>query len=102
MKSDSPFELPLKPGHTTTEFWLVILTGLISTALAAISLLDVGWAVGAITVLTLAYTGTRSRLKQIQANAEAELVKSEIRIAEAEAMHDITQLDGLKDLPKAD
>lgn len=96
------FELPLKPGHTTTEFWLVILTGLISTALAAISLLDVAWAVGAITLLTLAYTGTRSRLKHIQAQAEADLLKSDVRIAEAEALNDIHQLHTLAELPKAD
>lgn len=87
MKTD--FQIPLKSGHTTTEFWLVILTGLISTALAAISLLDVAWAVGAITLLTLAYTGTRSRLKQIQTSAEAEAFKTELRIAEAEALHDL-------------
>lgn len=54
---------PLKPGHTTTEFWLVVASGLISTALAACSLIDAAWAAGAVTILALAYNASRAKLK---------------------------------------
>lgn len=70
------FKLPLKPGHTSTEFWLTIAAGLITTALSAVSMLDVTWAVGAITVLTLGYNASRSKLKTIQAEAEAATLKA--------------------------
>lgn len=60
MKIPSP---PLKPGHSTTEFWLTVAAGLISTALAATSMIDATWAAGAVTVLALAYNAARAKLK---------------------------------------
>jgi hypothetical protein len=64
-------KIPLKPGHTTTEFWTVIAAGLSLTGLSAFSLLDAQWAALGVTVLTMVYNGSRSKLKQIQAQAEA-------------------------------
>lgn len=60
--------LPLKPGHTTTEFWLVIATGLLGTGLSAMSLLNVSWAFAAIAALTFGYNYGRARLKAAQAS----------------------------------
>ena len=70
------FKLPLKEGRTSTEFWLIILTGLLTTGLSALSILEVTWGAGALVVLTLAYNHSRTKLKVIQADAEAAVVKS--------------------------
>jgi hypothetical protein len=77
------FNLPLKPGHTTTEFWIVILTGLLGTAMAALQLLSAPWVGGAFIVLALLYQQSRAKLKTIQAQTEAEGIKTDFRIQEA-------------------
>jgi hypothetical protein len=68
---------PLKPGVTTTEFWTVILCGLLLTAQAALSLTTVAWAAGGVTLLGLIYTIQRGNLKSIVAKAAAEKLKLE-------------------------
>lgn len=70
------FKLPLKPGRSSSEFWLIIITGLLTTSLSALSILDVTWGAGALIILTLAYNQSRTKLKVIQADAEAYTVKS--------------------------
>lgn len=80
------FNLPLKPGRTTTEFWLVILTGLLSTGLAATQLLAVEWATLATVVLAALYNHHRGKLKLIQAQTEAEGIKTDFRLQEAEEL----------------
>ena len=77
--------IPLKPGHTTTEFWTIIVAGLSLTGLSLASILDVTWAAMAIAVLTLAYNGSLTKLTAIQAEAEAADAASKARIAEAVA-----------------
>lgn len=72
------FKLPLKPGRSSTEFWLIILTGLLTTSLSALSILDVAWSAGALVVLTLAYNQSRTKLKVIQADVEAHAAKTAI------------------------
>jgi len=71
-------QIPLKPGVSTSEFWVVILSGLLLTAQAALSLVDVAWAMGGITILGLAYTSMRGRLKGIHAQAAADQLKAQI------------------------
>ena len=73
-------KLPLKPGHTTTEFWAVIIGGLLTTGIAAISLLDVAWAAMAIAGMTIAYNVSRQKVKTIQAQAEASIAITEAEI----------------------
>jgi hypothetical protein len=68
---------PLKPGVTTTEFWTVILCGLLLTAQAALSMTTVAWAAGGVTLLGLIYTIQRGNLKGIVAKAAAEKLKLE-------------------------
>ena len=80
------FKLPLKAGRTSSEFWLIILTGLLTTSLSALSILDVTWGAGALIVLTLAYNQSRTKLKVIQAEAEAHTVKSATDVEAAKAM----------------
>lgn len=80
------FNLPLKPGRTTTEFWLVILTGLLSTGLAATQLLAVEWATLATVLLAALYNHHRGKLKLIQAQTEAEGIKTDFRLQEAEEL----------------
>ncbi len=80
------FKLPLKPGRTSTEFWLTILGSLIAGLLSATSMLDVTWAAGAIVVMTVAYNHTRTKLKVIQAEAEAHALKSATDVEAAKAM----------------
>jgi hypothetical protein len=84
MKTD--FKLPLKDGRTSTEFWLIIITGLLTTGLSALSILEVNWGAGALVVLTLAYNHSRTKLKTIQADAEAHAVKSATDVAAAKAL----------------
>jgi len=80
------FKLPLKPGRTSTEFWLIIVTGLLTTGLSALSIMDVTWGAGALIVMTLAYNQSRTKLKVIQADAEAHAVKSAVDVEAAKAM----------------
>ena len=80
------FKLPLKEGRTSTEFWLIILTGLLTTGLSALSILEVTWGAGALVVLTLAYNHSRTKLKVIQADAEAHAVKSATDVQAAKAL----------------
>lgn len=54
----------LKPGHTTTEFWLVAGGGIVSTALTCMGMVDGEWTVGAIAILGGVYTLIRGALKQ--------------------------------------
>jgi hypothetical protein len=68
---------PLKPGVSTSEFWIVIISGLLLTAQSAMSLVEAGWAAGGIVALGLAYTGLRGRLKSIHAQAAADLLKAQ-------------------------
>lgn len=70
------FKLPLKAGRSSSEFWLIIITGLLTTSLSALSILDVTWGAGALIVLTLAYNHSRTQLKVIQADAESYALKS--------------------------
>jgi hypothetical protein len=70
-------QIPLKPGVSTSEFWLVILSGLLLTIQAALSLVDVGWAMGGVTLLGLVYTSIRGRLKSIHAQAAADQLKAQ-------------------------
>jgi hypothetical protein len=53
----------LKPGITTTEFWTLVLSQLISTLMAATKMLDGELAVLISTALTAAYTYIRSGFK---------------------------------------
>lgn len=80
------FKLSLKPGRTSTEFWLIIITGLLTTSLSALSIMDVTWGAGAMVVLTFAYNQSRTKLKVIQAEAEAHAVKSAVDVEAAKAM----------------
>ena len=84
MKTD--FKLPLKDGRTSTEFWLIIITGLLTTGLSALSILEVTWGAGALVVLTLAYNHSRTKLKTIQADAEAHAVRSAVAVETAKAL----------------
>lgn len=70
--------IPLKPGVSTSEFWIVIISGLLLTAQAGLSLMNVGWAMAGITVLGLVYTSMRGRLKGIQSQAAADQAKAQI------------------------
>ncbi len=68
-------QIPLKPGVTTTEFWTVILCGVLLTAQAALNLTAVAWAAGGVTLLGLVYATQRHKLKSIQAQAAADQLK---------------------------
>lgn len=70
-------QIPLKPGVSTSEFWIVIISGLLLTAQTALGLMDVGWAMGGVTVLGLIYTSMRGKLKGIQAQAAADHLKAQ-------------------------
>lgn len=70
--------IPLKPGVSTSEFWIVIISGLLLTAQAGLSLMNVGWAMGGVTILGLVYTSMRGRLKSIQAQTAADQAKAQI------------------------
>ena len=70
--------IPLKNGVTTSEFWIVIISGLVLTAQTAMSMIDVQWAMGGVTVLGLLYTSIRGRLKTIHAQAAADALKGQI------------------------
>ena len=63
---------PLKPGVTTTEFWTVIVCGLLLTVQAALSLTTVAWAAGGVTLLGLLYNASRASLKSQHAKAAME------------------------------
>lgn len=80
--------LPLKPGHKTSEFWAVVIAGLSLTGLSAFSMLDAEWVAGCMTVLTILYNASRSSLKKVQAQGELETLKTENAIAELEARAD--------------
>lgn len=82
--------LPLKPGHKTSEFWAVVIAGLSLTGLSAFSMLDAEWVAGCMTVLTILYNASRSSLKKVQAQGELETLKVENTIAELEARADFT------------
>ena len=69
--------LPLKPGHTTTEFWGIVTAGLSLTGLSAFALLDAEWVAGSITILTILYNASRAKLKQTAAEADHHSVHSE-------------------------
>lgn len=68
---------PLKPGVSTSEFWIVVISGLLLTAQAALSMTSVAWAMGGVTVLGLLYTQIRGRLKSIVAQQAAEQLKKQ-------------------------
>ena len=69
--------IPLKKGVSTSEFWIVIVSGLLLTAQNALGLLEPGWAAGGVTILGLVYTSIRGRLKGIQAQAAADEAKAQ-------------------------
>lgn len=68
--------IPLKPGISTSEFWIVIISGLLLTAQTALTMLSPGWAMAGVTILGLVYTSIRGRLKSIQAQAAADQLKA--------------------------
>ena len=70
--------IPLKNGVSSSEFWLVIVSGLLLTAQSALGMLDAGWAMGGVTILGLVYTSIRGRLKTIHAQSAAEQLKGQI------------------------
>lgn len=55
--------LPLKPGHTTTEFWLTLVCNLCQTVLASLGVLNTSSAAIGITITTAIYTVIRAALK---------------------------------------
>ncbi len=71
-------QIPLKPGVSSSEFWIVIVSGLLLTAQAALSLVNVAWAMGGVTVLGLLYTSIRGRLKTIHAQTAADALRAQI------------------------
>lgn len=55
--------MKIKPGHTTTEFWLTLSAVLIQGGITAVGMLDVAWAATGITILTSLYGLLRFGLK---------------------------------------
>lgn len=55
--------MKLKPGVTTTEFWIVIAAGACQVGLAAMDKIDAEWAAGGITILGGIYVLIRGGLK---------------------------------------
>ncbi len=76
--------IPLKPGVHTSEFWTVILSGLMLTTMSALSLTTYTYAAVGVTVLGLVYNMMRGSLKNIQAQAEADRLKAEADRLKAE------------------
>lgn len=72
-------KLPLKPGHSSTEFWLTVILGLLTTLISALGMLEVTWGATVLAALGITYTMGRNRLKKIQAEAEAEGLKEAAR-----------------------
>lgn len=70
-------QIPLKPGVTTTEFWTVIICGLLLTAQAALSLTSVAWAAGGVTLLSFLYVHQRGKLKSQAAITELERLRQD-------------------------
>ena len=68
---------PLKPGVKTSEFWMVVICGLLLTVQEAFSLVDTTWAAGGVTILGLLYASLRGRLKGIHAQAALEQLKAQ-------------------------
>lgn len=68
-------KIPLKPGVTTSEFWTVILCGLLLTAQTALNLTTVTWAAGGVSLLGFIYVLQRGRLKSIEAQSAADAQK---------------------------
>lgn len=62
---------PLKPGVSTTEFWTVIICGLLLTAQAALSLTAVTWAGVGTIILGGLYVAQRGKLKSQAATQAA-------------------------------
>ena len=60
--------MKLKPGYSTTEFYTTIAATMVQGGLAALGMLDAGWAALGITLLNLLYPILRYGLK---ANAQA-------------------------------
>lgn len=54
---------PQSKGIVTTEFWLVLVANIITTALASLEKIDTPWAVIAITILTGLYALLRAAIK---------------------------------------
>jgi len=69
--------IPIKPGISTSEFWIVIIGGLLLTAQTALSMLDPAWAAGGVTLLGFVYASIRGKLKGIQAQAAADQLKAQ-------------------------
>lgn len=68
---------PLKPGVSTTEFWTVIICGLLLTAQAALSLTSVSWAGFGVTLLSILYVHQRGKLKSQASITAMELDRRE-------------------------
>jgi hypothetical protein len=68
---------PLKPGVSTTEFWTVILCGLMLTAQAALSMTTLTWAAGGTMLLGALYVHQRGKLKSQTAITALELDRRE-------------------------
>lgn len=71
--------IPLKPGVQTSEFWTVIISGLLLTGMSALSMTTYAYATVCVTVLGLVYNLMRGSLKNIQAQAEADRLKAEMQ-----------------------
>jgi len=71
-------QIPLKPGISTSEFWIVIFCSSLLTLQTAFSMLSPGWAMGGVTVLGLVYASIRGKLKGIQTQAAADQAKAQI------------------------
>lgn len=62
--------MKLKPGHSTTEFYITIIAGLVAVALDALGHVDGEMSAGFVTVLGVVYTVMRGKLKIAIAQAE--------------------------------
>jgi hypothetical protein len=71
-------QIQLKPGKTTTEFWGTVIGAAILFVLTLLDQVEGEYAAIGGTILVALYQRQRAKLKEIQARAEAELVKPKI------------------------
>lgn len=69
--------MKLKPGITTTEFWITISGIVVQGALTAFGMLDAGWAAVGATILGSIYTLIRGNIKRGAQEVEAASLKAE-------------------------
>ena len=68
---------PLKPGVSTTEFWTVIICGVLLTAQAALSMTTLAWAGGGTMLLGAIHVYQRGKLKSQESITALELDRRE-------------------------